>query len=336
MAIDRCSSLSDLTLCGSVFSHASPAFFMFGRTPPLGEKTPLLNPQFLIMTNVTYLFGAGASALRMPVLDGMTDRIDRILFIFQQSSPWVQELPNYWERTNFELKLAGYGDSVQSVVRGISELWKQLEADLFWLCTVSKKSVTIDTFAKKLYLANRTTELKRLKRALCFYFTLEQLTFSGEYHIDNLGRDFVELKGRTKGRAGVWFDDYDSPYDSRYEPFIASLLVDSTKKFRDNVSVFSWNYDIQFEKAYASFLDPLGERGEVKMEDVREGLNIGSKNRRLNIENLNNKFSLLKINGTATFIANFANGKHLYFEPTENLSLYYGKRTLAKILLAVV
>ncbi len=89
----------------------------------------------------TYLIGAGASANTIPVINN-----------------FAKELGNFaWYIENFEIK----EDFIQDIYRikdNPSEIKKRFVNKIKWLAKECAEHLSIDTFAKKLYLANRYKE----------------------------------------------------------------------------------------------------------------------------------------------------------------------------------
>lgn len=99
------------------------------------------------MANITYLFGAGASAQSLPVVSDIPDRINRqIGYLREYNSADIekQELNN-------------------------------LINDLGGLREVCLNHATVDTYAKKLYVTNQKDQYKKLKLTLSTFLTIEQI-----------------------------------------------------------------------------------------------------------------------------------------------------------------
>jgi len=118
---------------------------------------------------------------------------------------------------------------------------------------------SIDTYAKKLYISRDKTKYYELKNDLSYYFTLVQI-----------------LK---------------KP-DKRYDNFWASIL--SNSKPPSKVSIFSWNYDFQFEKSYMEF------GGTKSLNTTWSMLGICSPNYPMD-RNGEENFNFTKLNGSARF-----------------------------------
>lgn len=83
-----------------------------------------------------------------------------------------------------------------------------------------KEHATIDTYARKLYLTNRTRDFERLKTLLCAFFLWEQL---------------------------------EHKPDGRYDTFLANVLDGDKRNIPESISLISWNYDSQIELAFSSY-----------------------------------------------------------------------------------
>ena len=103
---------------------------------------------------------------------------------------------------------------------GSNSILSSLIADLEWLAVNASKHASIDTFAKKLYLTNKQDDYFRLKRALIVFLNYEQMVNQPE---------------------------------PRYDSFLASILQTNKDSFPEDVSIVSWNYDVQFEIAYREY-----------------------------------------------------------------------------------
>lgn len=88
-----------------------------------------------------------------------------------------------------------------------------------WLYENTEVHSTIDTFAKKLYITSQFKELDKFKKTIAVFLL------------------FQEMRNNV---------------DIRYDTFFASILENSLE-LPTNVKIMSWNYDLQFERAYTSY-----------------------------------------------------------------------------------
>jgi hypothetical protein len=186
------------------------------------------------MKNITYLLGAGASYKALPLVNDLK-----------------QELLNFKEGI---LREAGQGPN--------HLIAKKFADDIYWLIGEIENSLTIDTFAKKLFLQNEIEKLNKLKSIVTLYFINRQATAK-------------------------------SP-EKRYEGFFATLLKGSIDTLPSNVKIVSWNYDSQLELSFNSFVKLNS------LEENQKRLRVNSKF--LKSEASPGEFSIFKLNGTASFL----------------------------------
>ena len=156
-----------------------------------------------------------------------------------------------------------------------TEPWEydKLKEEFKWLKETSESHQTIDTFAKKLWVTDKA-EYERLKAALSAFLTLEQLFLNP---------------------------------DKRYDAFFANILGSSSSKLPNDMSILSWNYDCQFEIAYAAY------NKSKSINDIWEDLKIIGKTTKVYISDKTD-FSIIKLNGTALTFEN--KGRYTkFFDP---------------------
>jgi len=188
---------------------------------------------------ITYLFGAGASCGALPILKNMPDAMQKQIDFLNH-------------------KVGDFGNSKVELIETPQTTEEKLYiSDLTWLLKHSSSHASVDTFAKKLYLTGKRTELFKLKNCLSAFLLIEQLR---------------------------------NPVDPRYDTFFASLL---TSKFDlpKELSIISWNYDMQFEMAYQQY------SGDDNIYSTQTTLGIYSKfsdNWRAS-----ERFGIYKLNGSS-------------------------------------
>lgn len=169
------------------------------------------------MSKTIYYIGAGASYGRreketgkilegIPVVAEIPSEMDAFRdFIANAEIPDDETVFQNLYRTSplyIESDKLGMLDDIDSLIEGV------------------KKHVTIDTFARKLYLTGEINRFEKLKRVLCAFFIWEQL---------------------------------DKNPDNRYDTFLANVLEEKTLFLPSEISIISWNYDSQIETAYQSY-----------------------------------------------------------------------------------
>lgn len=210
------------------------------------------------MSKVVYLLGAGASygkrandrisamnSLQASPRNFITEGIPIVNEINSELEVIIQELkksyPNYQEN----------GNKIGTLIK-----------DMNWLKTESERHMTIDTFAKKLYLQNNIVDFERLKKTLSSFFIIVQLKY---------------------------------PLDKRYDAFLANILTFPNKQIPDDITLLTWNYDSQFEIAYREF-NSTSQPTPSFWRNVRCQLGIKDSHDK---ETENGK--IYKLNGTAMF-----------------------------------
>jgi hypothetical protein len=225
------------------------------------------------MQQFTYLFGAGASANVLPVVNQMGLRMR--FFV-----DYLKFVEHNYRTGNLEIRkidTTGFKDLISKVMGVIYEI---------------EQHSSIDTFAKKLYLHDpRSEELKFLLDFLSVYFIFEQL------HKPSGG-------GMTSFFAAVVPEKINEvkctvrTLDHRYDSFFAALLTNKNGALQlaPNVNFLSWNYDFQVELAYMNF------RRHYGLDNVQEELAVYPRGfADIDISALDTK--LLKLNGTAGLVS---------------------------------
>lgn len=201
------------------------------------------------MSNIIYLIGAGASFGKRNEAGDIIEGLPIVNEIPKRIGDIVkiiQDVPYTEKNSHKILPLGAWGGY------GVNTIKEKVIEGLLWLQDTSAKHSSIDTFAKKLWLRGKVDDYKKLKRLLAFYFMIEQLI---------------------------------KKPDNRYDAFFANILDDNAQ-IPENVTIFSWNYDNQFEIAYKEYSDAI--LSSLDKHDVPSTLEYS-------------KAKLFKINGTAYF-----------------------------------
>lgn len=158
------------------------------------------------MAKVTYLFGAGASAEVLPVVD---------------------QIPNGLGRLSRDL-----GVLLQDIDcrdPGETNLFKE---DIDWLLAAVKRHSSIDTYAKKLSIARKTNDLNRLKGLLSLYFLYAQAGKPPDKRYDSFFASILKQSAQdlpSSIRIVSW--NYDHQFELSYNEFstIASCVNSRTQ-----------------------------------------------------------------------------------------------------------
>ena len=178
-----------------------------------------------------------------------------------KSLPLVSNTPERMRALADELARGGYSEDIS-----INEdLLCKLTDTIKLLADDADRSASIDVLARQCYLREDRQQLRDLKAALSTFFLLEQSRL---------------------------------PADPRYADFFAYMADRDTHgslAMPTNLRVISWNYDMQFEKSFAEFIDDPGfqkkrSSGEM-LQVIPTGVESGVHSDGL--------FAIYKLNGTA-------------------------------------
>lgn len=168
------------------------------------------------MKNITYLFGAGASANCLPTYGNFSRRFNTFHKFVNQLN--ISDFPK------------DYKDAHTNLLNSI----KKLQEEFLY-------HNTPDTIAKKYFHSNKTELLKTLKIILILFFVFEQ-----DFHYP------FNLLEESNTKTHI---DNKDKIDKRYDAFIASILkpIEGKLEFLEGVNILTWNYDIQIEKVYSNY-----------------------------------------------------------------------------------
>ena len=229
-------------------------------------------------TQITYLFGAGASANAIPTVDSLSYRI--------------QDLIKFLTILLDKFKKASYDTNTKNKESINTDVLKFIIDDLNWVYKEAEHHQTVDTLAKKYYVQGKSFLLARLKRALISYFYFEQnVKF----------RTFEENK-------------YDFPIflDKRYDNLIASIAEKTANgiRLRNHIKCITWNYDLQLDFAIKNYFDS----DDYYLNKLKNDHNIHPNHNSYELEvgalfDLN-AFATIKLNGNAFIDTDFSNNSN--------------------------
>lgn len=203
------------------------------------------------MSKTIYYLGAGASY-------GKRDEQGAII----EGVPVVAEIPmefaafrKYIADTEIPTGYIQFQGKYQMTPEDVIREKQAMLADIDDLQNGIQEHATIDTYARKLYLTRRFNDFKKLKDVLCSFFVWTQL---------------------------------EHKVDGRYDTFLANVLEENTLLLPQDISIISWNYDSQIEKAYKAY-------------GYNQGLIVYEKNIQGEWPPILKSGRVFKINGSATF-----------------------------------
>lgn len=242
------------------------------------------------MSRVTYILGAGAS-----YGERKFDK-DGNIIEFSRGLPVVNELV-------YALSLLQQGGTRKGVIVWQEEAKKQgislsaHERVRHMLSTLEKACIsypTIDTLAKQLFVTGRSFDAS----------PTDQISY------DDLKRYLTT--------ALLMLQD-EKKRDLRYDGFIASL-INHQKQFPE-MTILSWNYDVQFEMAYSGYFT-----SERYIPSLWKELNVFNKKYPTEF-NINAPFAMIKLNGTALFTDTSKNEWEVNGKKVNNITdCFYGVR----------
>ena len=200
---------------------------------------------------ITYLLGAGASYNSVPIWNKQALSMEWVAEFIESRIKYIQYQADAEQR---------HKELVENNI--INDI-------VFNLKKYSKKAQefgTLDIYARNLYLLENFEELNYLKYHLSIYFDIWE-HFVGDR---NLLTDTVKY----------------SKIDKRYYSLL-SVLLDRGKnhpEVKKDVSFLSWNYDLQLEMAYKSF---MRDSEKQTIENVNESLPFFEEEEKRKIIHLN-------------------------------------------------
>ncbi|MFN8285410.1 MAG: hypothetical protein U0V74_01585 [Chitinophagales bacterium] len=167
------------------------------------------------MENITYLFGAGASAQSMPVVKDFNFRLKE----------FKQYLQIFARRTEQDFEMVPL---IRCLTRFIEE---------------EKRHFSIDTYARKIFIKHGgkfSNDYNELKAVLICYFLFEQMRKEGTYAYEQRDYDLPKKEA------------INNSLDKRYDALYAGIVTNEGN-LPQQFKILSWNYDIQVELSYMGF-----------------------------------------------------------------------------------
>lgn len=230
--------------------------------------------------NIVYLLGAGASANAIPVMKklpkAMKYFLERLIFSVRENSE-------------------------------LTELIEERRQDFNNLLAEIEQFGTPDIVAKIALHKGEDRKVRDLKNLLSCYILAEQLTPDIIQAIDGIGvgADWYDQTISEVFDEQDVIEEYFIPnqLDNRYVEFLSAVLIGTRERMRlpEGLSIVSWNYDHQLEKALGVFrngsLKEIQEQFRIfPVTDVNDGkLDFDSQR-----ESVHGN-AIIKLNGTAGF-----------------------------------
>ncbi|MEI2693874.1 MAG: hypothetical protein V9E90_02265 [Saprospiraceae bacterium] len=195
------------------------------------------------MENVTYLFGAGASANAIPTVRYFNARLEMLIKLFDSL-----KYPNIDTITGLDYEhLEVVNDKLKTIYNNI------------------KSHYSIDTFAKKLYLKDSSNpDYLDLKHIINFVIALEQINDKNKLFHRISHKNYKVLDHLTQNEKDTLISLNKYYLDHRYDVFLSSIFKDKLI-WPENIKVLTYNYDNQFEKAYGYYADYYSAYKDLKI-----------------------------------------------------------------------
>ncbi|MDF3821886.1 hypothetical protein P3G55_18420 [Leptospira sp. 96542] len=225
------------------------------------------------MSKVTYLIGAGASYHSIPLVNSLNDKIFSLIKSILSHTFKEEKI------TDKDLSLNG----------NIAELKNKLKTDLDWMQKELGDN-TIDSLAKQLNDLDKRELLKTLKAILSAYIVYE--------HYNTESTELAQANRYLDPRYVDFFTKI-----SRKEDYV---------RINKNISIISWNYDLQFERIYYKYYPDFDVTELSELLNNYPPLNIN-----YNIDYT--KFKLVRLNGLAGSVIDFRQKK--FFSLIKNFEI---------------
>ncbi|MBK9391889.1 MAG: hypothetical protein IPN68_17475 [Bacteroidetes bacterium] len=229
------------------------------------------------MAKITFLIGAGASAEALSLVVDFKNQLEKYSDKNGSFYKTFSDLYRYFS----PIQARRFKDYFIFFTSQIEKVVKQLN------------SITIDQYAKNLFDTDQQGHYEDLKCLLSAFFALEQLQSNlPNINFDDQRKEFIspEINNRH--------------IDPRYR-FLWSILVRGNNIPNRNVSIISWNYDLQPELSYEDYFWN-NYFSTINQEDIP--FKIGELFQtipRSSVKKYSNdsvdKFSITKLNGVAGF-----------------------------------
>lgn len=241
---------------------------------------------------ITYLLGAGASYYSNPI---WKEQGKTMLYV-------AKKVIDFIERDHFHFKDSNYISIRNNII--LIDFFKNLEK----FGKLAMEYGSIDIYAKRLSIIEKHQELNDLKYCLSVFFDIWENFISTQ--------TVLKYDSGNKSNNDIYFEKIDK----RYFALLSVLLEKGNKapKLNENVSFLTWNYDLQLESSFESFLP----HKSPTMEHTNGYLNF------MNLDDCDKRKEIIHLNG---FRGNF---RHLnkFYETVEKQYLNSLEEYLYKFL----
>jgi len=181
------------------------------------------------MAKITYYLGAGASYNSCPILNQQAELMIKLARFELTQNQTKNYSPSEGPRHNYVFEK-----------EELNHLKDERDLILWYIGYFGKKALefnTVDTFARKLYLTKQIQDLRLLKMSVSVFFDLWENFYELRYQ---------KISHRT-------FKQIDSRYTALFSTLLENGIGDKIQ-MNESFNFISWNYDLQLEKTFKSFL----------------------------------------------------------------------------------
>ena len=187
------------------------------------------------IVNISYLFGAGASAEALPIVNQIPQRIENLISLMESDDYKLAD-NEFYTQCNFE----------QYSKRQIQGWFVD---DLKWLLDKTKNHASIDTFAKKLFITFQDGELNRLKNSFSVFLILEQAINKTDIRYDSffasiLKNAYYALPQNIKIIS--W--NYDYQFEKAYSEYSRQKSLSENQQLLNVFNKYATNPNIDDNK----------------------------------------------------------------------------------------
>ena len=185
------------------------------------------------MAEITYLFGAGASAKALPVVKDFPKKFSELIKKLE-SEPL--KLPN---KRFHQLNLVG-AKTQSSYQKDLINLFK-------WIQEQSVKHASIDTYAKKLFLRSEFKKLRELKVCLTIFFSFFELVNPPDFRYDAFYASILNHRYKFPENINILSWNYDNQFEISFLEYIDENSISIAENHLMVKSKLNWNdYDPGF------------------------------------------------------------------------------------------
>lgn len=187
------------------------------------------------MAKITYFLGAGASYNSCPILNQQANMMIALAQYELTKKSYNAQVYNgisVRAKSNKEYKF------IKEELYNLTDEKDQILWHIGYFGLKAIEFNTVDTYAKKLFLTKQFQELRLLKMSVSIFFDLWENFYEERY------TNLCDNKYRT--------------IDNRYTSLFSLLLENDENgkiKMNNEFNFITWNYDLQLEKTFKSFLN---------------------------------------------------------------------------------